>query len=216
MFTYNILSGMELTEDRTLKSQWDVEWKLSTLIPSLENKGLHMQLLSSKGKFDQGLSFTRCGSPSKQFLEAAKANYSNISAPASVRVMVDRDMQEGGTFPSTTLTDSEHDKFLSSFGHLKNLGCSLSPEDVEIVESLGPDTMAIYHVQKNQIFLAKSTLDHGLETVVATLYEEWLHKEYKYEDESRQLQTFLFQRLTAFSMGQDAPAPVKQDAGWPF
>jgi hypothetical protein len=107
------------------------------------------------------------------------------------------------------MTDAQQDMFLRAFKPLMTMGCTLSPEDVEVVESLGPGVMGLYHKERNQVFLAASTLDYGLETVVATLYEEWLHKDHHYKDCTRELQTFLFQRLVALAMGLPAPVPGK-------
>ncbi len=217
LFSYNILTPMTLTEDRTFDSQYTVEWKLCGLIPRLSNKGLFLQLLSGTDSWDQNLNFTQCSSPSPEFLEAAAENYANMQSPAAAKRVVDRDQQNRGIFPPAKMSDADHKKFLDAFPYLLELGCSLSPEDVEVVESLGPSIMGIFHKAKNQIFLAKSTLDWGLETVVATLYEEWLHKEYFYEDKSTELQNFLFQRLAAISMGRPAPEPKPQrDTEVPF
>lgn len=214
-FTYNLLTPMTLTEDRTFESQFTVQWKLGALIPKLTHKGVIAEILTGDAPFEKSLSLTSCTSPSQQFMEVARSNYANMSGSAAARLIVDRDMQEKGEFKPAKMLDCDHERFLSAFGYLGNLGCSLSPEDVEIVESLGPSHMAIYHKGRNQIFVAKSTLDYGVETVVATLYEEWLHKEYSYEDESRELQTFLFQRLAALSMGVSGPKP-KAQLGMPF
>lgn len=211
-FTYNLLVPMTLTEDRTFESQYTVQWKLGSLIPKLTHKGVITEILSGDTAFEKSLTLTSCSAPSKQFLQVAKKLYSNMSASHAAKMVVDRDVQEKGEFTPAKMLDQDHAKFLSAFTHLENLGCSLSPEDVEIVESLGPSHMALYHKERDQIFLAKSTLDWGLETVVATLYEEWLHKEYYYEDESRELQNFLFQRLAALSMGAKGPDPVKQSS----
>lgn len=215
-FTYNILCPMTLTEDRTFESQFTVQWKLGGLLPRMTHKGVISEIMSGDAPFEKQLSFTSCTSPSKQFLEVAKQQYSNMNASASARRMVDRDVQEKGQFTPAKMLDQDHDKFLLAFSHLSNLGCSLSPEDIEVVESLGPSHMALYHKEKQQIFLAKSTLDWGMETVVATLYEEWLHKEYHYDDESRELQNFLFQRLASLAMGVAGPDPVQQISGIPF
>lgn len=209
-FTYNITRQMELTEDRTLKSQFDMEWELSRLIPKLTHKGVAVELLGGTDCFDQNLDFTRCASPSKEFCEVAAARYSDQSLAPAARKLVERDMQNRGDFKDATLGDLAAQKFLDAFTHLHELDCNLSPEDVRIVETLGPDVMGIYHREKGQIFLAKSTLDWGLETVVATLYEEWLHKDYHYRDKTRALQNFLFQRLVAMSMGREGPRPKKQ------
>lgn len=214
-FTYNLLTPMTLTEDRTFESQYTVQWKLGSLIPKLTHKGVITEILTGDAPFEKSLSLTSCVSPSAQFLQVAKANYANMTGSHAAKMIVDRDMQEKGEFTPAKMLDQDHAKFLDAFNHLTKLGCSLSPEDVEIVESLGPSRMAIFHKERDQIFLAKSTLDWGLETVVATLYEEWLHKEYFYEDESRELQNFLFQRLAALSMGAVGPDPKKQ-AGMPF
>ena len=216
-FTYNITRKMELTEDRTLKSQFDMEWELSRLIPKLEHKGVITELLDGTTYFDQCLDFTRCASPSKQFCEVAATRYSDVNLAPAARKVVDRDMQVRADFKDATLDDAAAQKFLDAFSHLQKMGCTLSPEDVRVAETLGPDVMGVYHKEKNQIFIAKSTLDWGLETVVATLYEEWLHKDYHYKDKTRVLQNFLFQRLVAMAMGTDGPAPEKQSRTvWEF
>jgi len=210
LFTYNILTPMTLTEDRTFESQYTVEWKLCGLIPKLENKGLFTQLLRGGKAYDQNLNFVQCAAPSKEFMDAAAECYADANSSNAARRIIDRDNQERGQFTPAKMLDADHSKFLAAFDVLGRMGCNLSPEDVEIVESLGPSIMGLFHKGRNQIFLAKSTLDWGAETVVATLYEEWLHKEYFYEDKSTALQNFLFQRLVALTIGDTPPAPKKQ------
>lgn len=206
-FRYNLLCPMTLTEDRTFESQYTVEWKLSQLIPKLNHAGVMAELMSGKERWDQKLDWGMCSEPSKEFLDVATARYTDITVNPAVRRVVDRDLQARGVFPPARMTDAQQDKFLSSFAPLRGLGCTLSPEDVEVVESLGPGVMGLYHRERGQVFLAAATLDWGLETVVATLYEEWLHKEHHFTDCSRELQNYLFQRLVALSMGLPAPAP---------
>ena len=210
-FRYNLLKPMELSEDRLFRSQFDVEWTLARLIPTIQHKGVIADLLESGGKFDQNVDFTMCSEPSAQFMEVASARYTDQTAPKSVRKLVERDMQRKAEFPPAMLSDAEQAKFLDSFRYLREgLGCTLSPDDVEIVESLGPNVMGMHHKGKDQIYLAKSTLDWGIETVVATLFEEWLHKVYHYSDQSRALQNFLFQRLAALAVDIEGPEPEDQ------
>ena len=211
MFSYNLLCPMTLTEDRTFESQYTVQWKLCQLIPRLPHRGLHAQLLAKGDRWDQQLDFTLCGTPCKEFLEAAMATYTDMTSNQAARRVVDRDLQQRGVFPPARLGEEAQRAFLQAFPHLFRLGASLSPEDVEVVESLGPGVMGLWHQERGQVFLAASTLDCGLETVVATLYEEWLHKAHGYRDESRALQTFLFQKLVAQSMGLAAPNPGSEE-----
>ena len=209
-FAYNLLCPMTLTEDRTFESQFTVEWKLSQLIPRLGHKGVMSALLEGGGKrWDQKLDWGMCPEPSKAFLDVATANYADMTVNDAARKVVDRDLQARGVFPPAQMTDAQHAAFLDAFAPLRRLGCTLSPEDVEVVESLGPGVLGLYHKERNQVFLAASTLDWGLETVVATLYEEWLHKDHHYKDCTRELQNYLFQRLVALAMGLPAPVPGK-------
>jgi len=216
MFSYNLLCPMTLTEDRTFESQYTVQWKLSQLIPRLPHRGIHAQLLAKGDRWDQQLDFTMCGTPSQEFLDAAAATYTNMTSSNAARRVVDRDLQQRGVFPPARLGEEAQGMFLQAFPHLFRLGASLSPEDVEVVESLGPGVMGLWHQERGQVFLAASTLDCGLETVVATLYEEWLHKAHGYRDESRVLQTFLFQKLVAVSMGLPEPEPSSPEGEMPF
>lgn len=215
-FSYNLLCPMTLTEDRTFESQYTVEWKLSQLIPKVDHAGVLAELMSGKDRWDQKLDWGMCGTPSKAFMELATARYTDMTVNPAVRKVVDRDLQERGVFPPARLTDAQQAAFLGAFGPLLRLGCTLSPEDVEVVESLGPGVMGLFHVERGQVFLAASTLDCGLETVVATLYEEWLHKDHHFRDCTRELQTFLFQRLVAMSMGLPAPEPKAPAPEVPF
>lgn len=215
-FSYNLLCPMTLTEDRTFESQYTVQWKLAQLIPRLTHRGIHAQLLAKGDRWDQQLDFTMCGTPSQEFLDAAAATYTNMTSSNAARRVVDRDLQQRGVFPPARLGEETQQAFLQAFPHLFRLGASLSPEDVEVVESLGPGVMGLWHQERGQVFLAASTLDCGLETVVATLYEEWLHKAHGYQDESRALQTFLFQKLVAVSMGLPEPEPGGEVDEMPF
>lgn len=212
-FAYNLLCPMTLTEDRTFESQFTVEWKLSQLIPKIEHAGVMAELMSGKDRWDQKLDWGMCPTPSKAFMDVAAARYTDQTINPAVQRVVNRDLQARGVFPPARMTDAQQDKFLSAFAPLLKLGCTLSPEDVEVVESLGPGIMGLYHKERNQVFLAASTLDWGLETVVATLYEEWLHKDHHFTDCSRELQNYLFQRLVAMSMGLPAPVPGAKAPG---
>ena len=152
------------------------------MIPRLNHKGVISKLLEGTKTFDQSLAFNHCGSPSEAFIEVASQRYNDTATPQAAKAVVERDRQERAVFQPAKMLEHEKDKFLEAFPHLQNLGCTLSPEDVEIVESLGPETFAMFKRDTGQIYLAKMTFDWGLETLVAALYEEWLHKDYHYAE----------------------------------
>ncbi len=198
-FAYNIKSGMTLSEDRMFASQWDVEWKLQTLIPEVANCTVATAVLEDTDGFDASLDFTYCGNPSADFLEVATRLQSNLTSNPSAAKIADRHMQSSGAFPEAALTDDERARFDEAFPMLLAMRCDLSPDEVIVCETLGPNVYGAYHKSRNQIFLARCTLDMGDMFIVATLYEEWLHKRHGFKDKTRELQNFLFHKLIAVS-----------------
>lgn len=210
-FRYNLLCQMDLTEDRTFKSMWDVEYKLETLLPRITDRGILSVLLGSgEASYDRKLNWTMCGSPSAEFIEVAARRYSDATASQAARSVVERYRQDEGHFPEAALTGEQEHKMDAAFRALPLLDCTLTREEVKVAETLGPGIMGLYHAKTGQVYVAASTLDWGVETVVATLYEEWLHKRHGYADCSRALQNFLFQRLVAVTLGLTPPDPAKK------
>lgn len=199
-FTYNLLCDMELTEDRNLKSMWTVEWRLASLLPKLDHKGVHVELLSKGDNYDKGLDWTICHTPAPEFVEAARSIYSDMNCSPSARRVVEREMQSAGEFETLTLLPSPNRLVEHAFAALEKLNCTLERDEVQFVQSLGSGIWGMYHREKDTIYIAATTIDHGLETLVATLYEEWLHKHHHLTDESRSMQNFLIQRLAALAL----------------
>ncbi len=73
-FTYNITVPMMLTEDRTLKSTYDMNYKLDTRIPTITDPEFcHKIIDPGVDHYDTEREFQSCGSPSEEFLEAIRS-----------------------------------------------------------------------------------------------------------------------------------------------
>lgn len=70
--TYNILREIDLTEDRTAKSKWDVEYAISNSLGRRKDPEIVRKVVSApKGSFEAGLTFYQA--PSKEFLDVVEA-----------------------------------------------------------------------------------------------------------------------------------------------
>jgi hypothetical protein len=194
-FTYNITSSMELSEDRLLKSMWDVEYNLETKIPTCDSEEVFSGLIGNTDTWDANLNFSICGNPSDTFIEVAKRFRSDANANPSVLKMVEKEMQKSGTFPDCEITEGEVTQIRKSFKLLRHLNCDLKMSDLNFCETLGESVCGIYHHDKDKIFIARSTICMGDLFLAAVLYEEWVHKVHKLKDNSRQLQSFLLHKL---------------------
>ena len=205
--TYNITGRMELSEDRMFKSQWDVEYLMGTLLPTLPDAGTCFDILQAQSCFDANLTFSYCGAPSQAFIEAAGRFESDATVNDSIIEVLEKHRQKRGTFPEVpleSLSKKENWTLLDAIGICRDdLGASLSVKDVVVCETLGVSIHGLYHRDKDQIYLAKPALDMGVTYVAAVLYEEWVHKVHKLRDNSREMQSFLLHKLVSLASGEN-------------
>lgn len=205
-FTYNITTSMELTEDRTLKSMWSLEYLLETKLPTTKSERVAHALISGHGRWDQCLNFTYCGAPSDVFMDVARRFRNDASVSQNVRRMVEQGDQRDGVWPEHTPTADESAVLREAFSILEYMECDLDLYEVQVTETLGPSVMGLYHRERDQIFVCREALRQGDRFAAMVLYEEWLHKRHKLEDCTRAMQTFLLNKLISAVVGVPADA----------
>lgn len=205
-FTYNITSSMELTEDRTLKSMWALEYLLETRLPTTKNEKIAHGLISEHSTWDQNLNFSYCGSPSDVFVSVAQRFRNDATLSESVRRVIEKHDQKDGSWPEHTPDQQESDTLREAFSTLEYLGCDLDLYEVQLTETLGPSVMGIYHRERDQIFLCREVLRMGDKYVAMVLYEEWLHKRHKLQDCTREMQTYLLNKIISVVFGVEQNA----------
>jgi hypothetical protein len=193
---------MKLTEDRTFSSDYAVRVKIAQSLPALTDKAMLRKLLLAETPFEQGIGYDYALNISGEFYEVAEELYGILKAYPSSRTLVEKKRKILGDFKPATLKDWQHQLHLSAYTHLAKIGCTLSPEEVEFTESLGSGILGVYLSTSRRIWLSIAVFDRGLESVVATLYEEWVHREHGFSDLSFGMQDFLFQRIAAIAINQ--------------
>jgi hypothetical protein len=205
-FTYNVTTSMELTEDRTLKSMWSLEYLLETKLPTTKSERVAHALISGHERWDQCLNFTYCGAPSDVFMDVARRFRNDASVSQNVRRMVEQGDQRDGIWPEHTPTADESAVLREAFAILEYMECDLDLYEVQVTETLGPSVMGLYHRERDQIFVCREALRQGDRFAAMVLYEEWLHKRHKLEDNTRAMQTFLLNKLISAVVGTPADA----------
>ncbi len=201
--TYNILHHMDLTEDRTLKSAWDVQYKLECRLPRVTDSNVATVLVRGGDFWEDELNYEFCSDPSETFLTVARSNSSNANMNSGIRKLVEKKNSEMALFPEITPTPEEADVLRNVFSILEYAGCDLDLYEVTLCETLGPSIMGLYHVGKDHIFVARESLMRGPNYAAMVLYEEWLHKRHKLKDNTRAMQTFLLGKIISQASGSD-------------
>lgn len=205
-FTYNVTDKLELTEDRTIKSMWALEYLLETRVPTTKSERVAHTLISGCDTWDQNLNFTYCSSPSEVFMNVARRFRNDASVSDSVRRLIESGDQRDGVWPEHVPTPEESNVLREAFSILEYLECDLDLYEVHVTETLGPNTMGIYHKERDQIFVCREAIRGGDRFLAMVLYEEWLHKRHKLADNTRAMQTFLLNKLVAAVVGESTDA----------
>lgn len=197
--TYNILPKVELTEDRTLKYDWDAHAFLTLGLAQCDREDLLMPALSCGEKYiEHHLSFRENNKPSEAFLRIAaglRGRLDNISNANPSAMALARTMKLSSLGPqeSLRLHPVEQERFDRAKAFLSSVGYDLNRYPITIVEDLGE---GIYGLAKeDRIFIAKAAFQKGTKEVASTLLEEYVHLKTGFSDMSRQLQTWLFDEL---------------------
>ena len=198
-FRYNLLKQIDLTEDRTFKYQFQVMDGIERgLLACDDLELLNSALTCGNDYYEHFAQFSDNGMASPAFLRVAaelRANLDkiNVANPSAMSLARQRKLSMLGPSESVILNQIEQERFDRACGFLVRAGYDLNAYPIIIVEDLG---FGVYGLAKeDKIFIAKAAFQKGTKEVASTLLEEFVHLKTGYADETRQLQTWLFDEL---------------------
>lgn len=204
MYTYNALSGMLLTEDRTLSNSYDFKGAVAkAILAEVEDAALIEKVLLSDEKFyEHDLDFEWSQTTaSKTFLDVVgrliEDRLTNVNESA---VKAWRRITKNAVSPSAVeLTAMQSKMMQKAIAFCHKLDFPVDSYQIIVVEELGRGALGL--ADEGRIFIAERVLHQGTKQLTATLIEEYLHLKHGYEDCSREMQTYLFDRIV--SLGEE-------------
>lgn len=205
LYTYNCLTKLDLTEDRTVKhSFYPVHYITSALLRCEDEEVLRNVLTAGDSTFEAGLDFGSPGAtPSEAFLRVAAACASDRMCKVNVtaiKVMQDATRQEVEPH-EIELTDIQRASAERALDFCARIGFQIRDAyPIKFVESLGSGTLGL--AARQTIYIAERVFEiGGAKQLASTLIEEYLHLRHGYADCTRELQTYLFEKLV--SIGEE-------------
>ena len=198
MFTWNIKSKIDLTEDRTAKNSWQCGIAIERAIGQLEDADLLRQLLTcGDAYFEHDLDVPAYGNPGEAFGAAARqislgaeTTRANPAAQKFARESKIRDMKEGDGMELSELQDQMLQKAIRL---LEAGGFDVRAFPIICCDMLGPNIHGL--AKDGKIFLAASAFDKGTRELAATIFEEWAHLRSGSGDCTRNFQNWLIDRI---------------------
>lgn len=196
LFTYNMTLEQVLTEDRTFKYQGLAEMWLKTGIALIDNKAVLQEILMApETTYEGNMDFSSCSSVSPQFLEIVREcgndKFLNKSA-LKLGLKLGAIKEE-----LVELDDIQKMQMKKAVDFLKKIGFVVTRYPIVVCEmQAGQHGLA----KNGTIYVAPQAFRMGTKYLAATIYEEFLHLSEGVYDETRAMQTMLFD--TIMSMGE--------------
>lgn len=205
LYTYNCLTKLDLTEDRTVKySYMPTHYITGALLQCEDENVLRNVLTAGEATFESTLDFAGHGSkPGDTFLRVAASCMAdrmckvNMSA---VKVLQDATRQAAAP-REIELTPVQAESLERALAFCETIGFQIRDAyPIKFVESLGDGTLGL--AVQQTIFISERVFQiGGAKQLASTLIEEYIHLRHGWPDLSREMQTFLFEKLV--SVGEE-------------
>lgn len=201
LFTYNIKPQLELTEDRTVKSEWHADYYIRKALQGLEQPAMMRKVLTAHhDTYERSIRFDADDEASDCFIETAtQLIKSGIGVSESARQVVVRNDEKKGNWPEIKLTAVKRQMLDRALSFLLKIDVPAKQFPIKVVEGMGDGVMG--RAIEGVIYLSPLAFNMGTKQVASTLMEEWVHNKYGVADFDRAMQNWLFDKV--LSLGEE-------------
>lgn len=204
LYCYCEQAKMELTEDRTIKSEWEMYWHIASGIKQTTDKQfLRVVLTAHEDALESRLDYSNGGAPSVEFLEVVGSCMADRSMKLNASALkVWQDATKKVFAPrQITLSAVQQKSMGKALDFCERIGFTIrGAYPIQVVESLGDGYLGL--AKDETIYIAERVFHlGGTKQLASTLIEEYLHLRHGWKDMTRELQSFLFDKLV--SIGEE-------------
>lgn len=198
LYTYNLKNHIDLTEDRTIKYVWMARGKIMNAVLEAHDRNfIRSVLLAPNMTFEANFNFTdtseATATPSKEFLEVAGELHKKVEGNPTAHEIYKKHFRAiNGRRGSVKLTANQKQMLKTAQELASYLGYKDS-YPVTITNDLEVNVLGL--AESGEIYVNIRCFAKGVRTVAHALYEEYLHLEHGFDDESRAMQNFLFEKI---------------------
>jgi len=195
-FTYDYITTVDLTEDRTIKDTWSLRHHISRLWLECMTEDFlkqHLPHIAKERMFENQLSNDYC-TPTEAFINAcAYLNKFHQPMPLWARDAYNKHRPFDEQIEKYTLNRHERMMLKRACNIMTANRCMVDIDTIVTCASLPNDILGL--AKDNTIYLAKEAFERGHICLLGTLYEEWLHLTKRYDDNTREMQNHLVDKV---------------------
>lgn len=196
IYTYNITSNIQITEDRTAMFEYQIMDRLVDCALSCDDPDvIENIILAGKNHYESMLNFKdRRATPTDTFLDTAQRLRLHIKLNESVIDVLSsyRRLPEPEEF---ILNDVQKMQLKKAAKFCSLIGYRVDTYPIKVTSQLKGGLMGL--AEKDTIFLSSDAFGFGTKYIASTLIEEYLHLHTGYGDCTRELQNHMFNDIVS-------------------
>jgi len=205
IYTYCEQAKMELTEDRTIKSEWEMYYHIAAgILRATDKQFLRSVVIAADDTLEGRLDYHNLSvAPSVEFLEVVGSCMADRSMKLNASALkIWQDATKKVFAPrQIALTAVQQKSMDKALDFCERIGFTIrGAYPISVVESLGEGCLGL--AKDETIFIAERVFHlGGAKQLASTLIEEYLHLRHGWRDMTRELQSFLFDKMV--SLGEE-------------
>lgn len=199
LYTYNVLTELTLTEDRTIKYSWDVRAQISYEVNSLADRHMMARIVSApEDTMEHSINYSV--SPSDLLKEVVAELMTALRhVPQSLKTLCKTSIIDILSSRKPMILDAiDTFRLKKAIDFAKRIGFPVDTYPIICTEHLGESVLGM--AANHKIYISGRVLHMGTKMLVGTLIEEYLHISEKVEDYSPSMQNLLMD--TICSLGE--------------
>lgn len=193
LYTWNLLGSVDLTEDRTMRYSWAPNQLMGQAIAASDDQEFISECCAATDeRLEHSASFDYVTQPSEAFMASARRLAPSGMMSTSARRLWEKTAPSVDVYEDALLDAGD----LRAIEEAEELVLAIDPDyllEARYVVSLGDGCFGL--VRGDDVMISHTAISMGVDFLAATLYEEYLHRQHGFADESRKLQNHLFQQL---------------------
>lgn len=199
-FTYNFITQMDLTEDRTLASSWECSSEISEAALTNTNRDYLITTLTEEDQevLEANIDYDRAYiKASDEFVETVNRLRKSKSGKINDKALkkFTRQTHKDITPEGRPVTEAEAEVIAAGRAFAAKLGFPNADYEIRVADDLGDGVYAIAVMKELKIVLTGKLIAEGVPVVSQAIIEESIHLRTGYRDCSRELQTYLFEQI---------------------
>ena len=195
VYDYNFLKGVTLSEDRTIKSQWDVTWNIPSVVLCSQDKAFIKKMVQAPElSFEGGLNYNHGAFANiDTFLDVVgelRKEFKDTQINRTAIEMHKKHRKVTTTMPgiSCRLNKVEEKQLKKAVKFCKDV-LDLDVDDYELIVAKdlgGMDNLGRADIENGKMYISKRCFQEGTKRIAVAILEEYTHCKHRVFDETPQ------------------------------